>query len=1136
MGVAAGIALVASSALAGTTAADRTASKQPTLGVSNVQPGSVRFDASSIDNARPAGLARTGSAGVPVGVDGGCVGTPEGEVCAIPIPSVDDFNGGCNSTNQDAFSLVAVDEVICGSTGDDAAFRDTDWYEVVIPAAGNYGVFLTTAGNAAWGFIGDAVGPVVNPTCATIAQINPVATGNGGVVTADLVAGTYWVFVSTNGFNNQGCFDYEMVISDTAGLTGACCLPDATCVDGQSIPDCDALGGTFQGDGSECATTECVAGGCGAPDAGDCCVANGTPFCNDAECCEQICAADPFCCDTSWDGICAGAAAAECAVCNLPGACCLAFGECQDLSEIECDALGGIFQGAGTECATTECPFIEPPANATCDTAQVIEASDVNGPAIAGSNFFGGPEAGLPACGAPVTGDAVWYVYNATTLGSQTITVSTCATAGGGGGGGSDCCTVGGNGTPGCDDPDCEALICGLDPFCCDNTWDGICADAALAKCTVCEGAGPDPEANPDTVINVFTNTFPDFCLGTFCCVGGNDDFCGLYSSFTFCADDANFGGQYFIVVSGFGGATGDFLLEVAGDGVECDAAIGSCIECEVGDDLEGEPCPTGVDAFNGGCNSDAVNPPLSPLSVDTWVCGTADAAGGTRDTDWYEVNIAVDGTYDVVFEAGFEGVAGFIGASAGNPLVNPDCGSISVIAVLVTPAPCTQGVVSAELEAGTYWVFAGPLNFEGVTCPDGGECPGNGRYRLQVRLGVPAIPCVVDCPMGALVECQDCEDFLPLACGDAGTGDCCIANGTPFCDDAACCEQICAADPFCCDTQWDQICADAAVVGCAICGGGGGSNCCIANGGLGCDDPDCEALICGADPFCCDTQWDQVCADAALAGCAVCDGGGGGGSNCCNANGGLGCDDPDCEALICGADPFCCDTQWDQICADAAIAGCAVCQGGGLGEAEDCNGGCNNVGVPTFDEIACGDTVCGTITAGEGLRDTDWYLVEVTNPGGAVITATLEAEFPGVVFILDVPSCDAVAILGETGFSECIEGVTNSVPAVASVGPGTYVVFVSAGNPDGSGVFDGIDCNDNEGYVLTVTGDCGGAVCVCTGDIDGNCTTDSDDLGILLSNFGSSVPVGTNGDLDDDGDVDSDDLGILLSDFGCVG
>jgi len=48
------------------------------------------------------------------------------------------------------------------------------------------------------------------------------------------------------------------------------------------------------------------------------------------------------------------------------------------------------------------------------------------------------------------------------------------------------------NGTPGCDDtcggppcPGCCELICGLDPFCCTNSWDGLCEAEAISLCVV---------------------------------------------------------------------------------------------------------------------------------------------------------------------------------------------------------------------------------------------------------------------------------------------------------------------------------------------------------------------------------------------------------------------------------------------------------------------------------------------------------------------------------------------------------------------------------------------------------------------------------------------------------------------------
>ncbi len=47
--------------------------------------------------------------------------------------------------------------------------------------------------------------------------------------------------------------------------------------------------------------------------------------------------------------------------------------------------------------------------------------------------------------------------------------------------GGSDCCVE--HGTPGCDDPDCQATVCAGDPFCCDVSWDSICAGEAQQLC-----------------------------------------------------------------------------------------------------------------------------------------------------------------------------------------------------------------------------------------------------------------------------------------------------------------------------------------------------------------------------------------------------------------------------------------------------------------------------------------------------------------------------------------------------------------------------------------------------------------------------------------------------------------------------
>jgi len=50
---------------------------------------------------------------------------------------------------------------------------------------------------------------------------------------------------------------------------------------------------------------------CPAP--GSCFQAHSNPGCEDAQCCNTVCAQDGFCCTTSWDGICASAANTLCA-------------------------------------------------------------------------------------------------------------------------------------------------------------------------------------------------------------------------------------------------------------------------------------------------------------------------------------------------------------------------------------------------------------------------------------------------------------------------------------------------------------------------------------------------------------------------------------------------------------------------------------------------------------------------------------------------------------------------------------------------------------------------------------------------------------------------------------------------------
>ncbi len=82
------------------------------------------------------------------------------------------------------------------------------------------------------------------------------------------------------------------------------------------------------------------------------------------------------------------------------------------------------------------------------------------------------------------------------------------------------------------------------------------------------------------------------------------------------------------------------------------------------------------------------------------------------------------------------------------------------------------------------------------------------------------------------------------------------------------CCNTVCMNDPFCCITEWDDICAASATGLCGLTCGGTSGSCFLLNGSPGCSDATCCQDVCAANPFCCDTTWDQQCVDDATAMC----------------------------------------------------------------------------------------------------------------------------------------------------------------------------------------------------------------------------------------------------------------------------
>ncbi len=110
----------------------------------------------------------------------------------------------------------------------------------------------------------------------------------------------------------------------------------------------------------------------------------------------------------------------------------------------------------------------------------------------------------------------------------------------------------------------------------------------------------------------------------------------------------------------------------------------------------------------------------------------------------------------------------------------------------------------------------------------------------------------------------------------------CCEPQGAGGCLDREVSDCTCLLDTDCCDVAWSPACVALSVAQCEnACEGidfTGEGDCCEPHPSAGCDDADIQICTCAADPFCCAEEWDDVCVEGATDVCgAPCDGGGSG-------------------------------------------------------------------------------------------------------------------------------------------------------------------------------------------------------------------------------------------------------------------
>jgi hypothetical protein len=166
-------------------------------------------------------------------------------------------------------------------------------------------------------------------------------------------------------------------------------------------------------------------------------------------------------------------------------------------------------------------------------------------------------------------------------------------------------------------------------------------------------------------------------------------------------------GNTYYIVIDGYGGCHGNYVLDVF--------ETLDCVICPYGSTPEGEPdCYDDYeDHFNGGCGSDPFV--FGHISCGETVCGTSGTFmyGGSpmRDTDWYDFHMPVNGTVSITAKAEF-----FLEVVILEPGPETPCLGYEILYFDYVPI-CEEYSFEISLTAGDYWIWVAPEDFEGAAC-----------------------------------------------------------------------------------------------------------------------------------------------------------------------------------------------------------------------------------------------------------------------------------------------------------------------------------------------------------------------------------------------------------------------------------
>jgi len=118
----------------------------------------------------------------------------------------------------------------------------------------------------------------------------------------------------------------------------------------------------------------------------------------------------------------------------------------------------------------------------------------------------------------------------------------------------------------------------------------------------------------------------------------------------------------------------------------------------------------------------------------------------------------------------------------------------------------------------------------------------------------------------------QTCVDEANDFCAQCGDTDatCFAPHAGHGCSDTDCCALVTAVDSTCGHFEWDAACAELAMTLCAGCGLPTAGDCRAVHATPGCAIEECCTSVCAADVYCCETEWDELCVNRANATCGL--------------------------------------------------------------------------------------------------------------------------------------------------------------------------------------------------------------------------------------------------------------------------